>query len=180
MLSVFSISHLYSHRCRLSSLIFSLLLCMSCAILRCSSTLFALWRASSSAAATHIGLSDLEYSLSLLTKLSKSCCFCSLFSNDLFWSSGLYFCSMLAHTLRVQPSQPTCLEQFFFGRRYPVDKGGASNAQYETTRNVQMTSTIMRAIRLCSYVDSILNHSAAFDMMASEAADVDPCISGQT
>lgn len=73
-------------------LISSLRFCISSAILLCSSAVLALMRASSSAAAAHIGLSDLEYSLSLVTKLSKSCCFCTLFSSDRFCSSGLYFC----------------------------------------------------------------------------------------
>lgn len=41
-----------------------------------------------------------------------------------------------------------------------------------------MTSVVMREIGLCSYLDSILNQSIAFDMMAIEAADVDRCIPG--
>lgn len=43
-----------------------------------------------------------------------------------------------------------------------------------------MTSAIMRAIALCSYVDSILNQSLAFDIVAIEAAEVDPCVYGET
>lgn len=39
-----------------------------------------------------LGLSDFEYSLSLVTKLSKSCCLPCLFSSDFRWSSGLYLC----------------------------------------------------------------------------------------
>ena len=40
-----------------------------------------------------------------------------------------------------------------------------------------MTPAIMRTTGLCSYVDSILNQRAAFDMVvvvAIEAVDVDP------
>ena len=55
-------------------LISSLLFCISAAILRCSSALLALMRASSSAAAAQIGLSDFEYSFSLRTNLLKSSC----------------------------------------------------------------------------------------------------------
>ena len=39
--------------------------------------------------------------------------------------------------------------------------------------NDQLRSAIARAIGLCAYVDSILNQSAAFDMMAIAVADVD-------
>ena len=70
-------------------LISSLLFCISAATLCCSSAWLAFIRASSSAAAAQIGLSDFEYSFSLRTKLLKSSCLCPLCSRFRFWSSGL-------------------------------------------------------------------------------------------
>ena len=37
-----------------------------------------------------------------------------------------------------------------------------------------MLNPVISANGLCSYADSILNHRAAFDMVAIGAADVDP------
>lgn len=59
-----------------------------------------------------------------------------------------------------------------------MNEGWAPNADYGTAIIGQMTSATMRVNGLCSYVDSILNQSIAFDMMAIGGADVDPCISG--
>lgn len=80
----------------------------------CSSNALALVAASASAAASHttnliskfliiqamlatvLVFFDFEYSFSLTTKLSKSCCFCSRFARERFWSSGLYRCSAVS------------------------------------------------------------------------------------
>ena len=41
----------------------------------------------------------------------------------------IVFLFLLAHALWIRHLQTTYLEQFFFGRRYPVYKGWASNAK---------------------------------------------------
>jgi len=56
-----------------------------------------------------LGLSDFEYSFSLPTKSSKSCCFPALFAKLRFCKSGLYFrksCSSVGDTQMMRAGPP--------------------------------------------------------------------------
>lgn len=101
----------------------------------CCAAAFALVFASSSAATSHIDFSDLEYSLSLLTKSSKSCCLASRFSSERRCNCGLYFCAVRQYEPHSDlADRRSCLEQLLFGRSHVVNQSWSPNAHDTATR----------------------------------------------